>query len=259
MKLTSLIFLWLLAGNHLFSQATYDTTLVKTGIDTLFKVKTQRGTDTLVNLAERHEFPRSIIDTFVAMYQRLTGLNAPDFCLEDQAGKKVYLHDFAGKVVMLDFWFTACQPCLSNMRYAKPVHDFYKNDTSIVFINVCIDDEDKRDQWKKLIKKHAIPGIHLFMNNEDTSTNNAYYYKEAAPSYPTQVIVSKNGKFLGTSPHYSERGIVYAISNAANNISTSTSFLQNFYYDRNYIKFSQDNYFKIQEFYSKMRAIQDKK
>jgi len=40
---------------------------------------------------------------------------APDFTLEDPAGKRVSLASFRGRVVFLNFWLSSCKPCEEEM------------------------------------------------------------------------------------------------------------------------------------------------
>lgn len=39
----------------------------------------------------------------------------PDFSLPDDAGRQVQLHDFSGKLLLLNFWSTSCQPCVAEI------------------------------------------------------------------------------------------------------------------------------------------------
>jgi len=50
-------------------------------------------------------------------------------------GKKVSLADFKGKVVLLDFWYPNCGPCMNAMPYLEDLYNKYK-DSGLVFLGV---------------------------------------------------------------------------------------------------------------------------
>lgn len=50
-------------------------------------------------------------------------------------GKKVSLADFKGKVVLLDFWYPNCGPCMNAMPYLEDLYNKYK-DAGLVFLGV---------------------------------------------------------------------------------------------------------------------------
>jgi len=50
-------------------------------------------------------------------------------------GKKVSLDDYKGKVVLLDFWYPTCSPCLGAMPYLQALWTKYK-DSGLVFFGV---------------------------------------------------------------------------------------------------------------------------
>ncbi|RJP41653.1 MAG: TlpA family protein disulfide reductase [Phycisphaerales bacterium] len=51
------------------------------------------------------------------------GDRAPDWQLRDTRGKQVALHDYTGKVVLLDFWATWCPPCVAASPSVQRLHD----------------------------------------------------------------------------------------------------------------------------------------
>ena len=51
-----------------------------------------------------------------------TGAAAPDFTLEDPAGRQMSLKELRGKVVFLNFWATWCPPCIQEMPTMEKLH-----------------------------------------------------------------------------------------------------------------------------------------
>jgi peroxiredoxin len=64
---------------------------------------------------------------------------APDFELKDHEGRSVRLSDYAGKVVLLDFWATWCGPCKSSMPWFVELSKKYEAD-GLVVIGVSMDE-----------------------------------------------------------------------------------------------------------------------
>jgi len=65
------------------------------------------------------------------------GTPAPSFTLQDKDHKEISLKDFKGKPVLLNFWTTYCQGCLSEMDLLKPVFDKFKD--KIYFVSISAD------------------------------------------------------------------------------------------------------------------------
>ena len=65
---------------------------------------------------------------------------APDFELKNAAGQTVRLSDYAGKVVLVDFWATWCGPCKSSIPWMNELSEKYgANGFTVIGISM---DED---------------------------------------------------------------------------------------------------------------------
>ena len=64
---------------------------------------------------------------------------APDFTLSQVSGQPLKLSDYRGKVVLLDFWATWCEPCRAEIPHFVELQDKYGN-RGLQIIGVSMDD-----------------------------------------------------------------------------------------------------------------------
>jgi peroxiredoxin len=65
--------------------------------------------------------------------------SAPDFALKDADGRTVHLSDYHGKVVVLDFWATTCEPCKVEIPWLMEFEGA-KKDRGFAVLGVSMDD-----------------------------------------------------------------------------------------------------------------------
>ncbi len=118
----------------------------------------------------------------------LSGGNAPEFALEDLEGSVVRLSDFQDEFVVLNFWFTACSACRTEIPHLSKFHEKYP-DFPLYGINV--DDFDAK-RLRRLSEKLEVNYSVL----RDTSGATAASY--GVSLYPTTFILRK-GEIVSTS------------------------------------------------------------
>jgi len=64
---------------------------------------------------------------------------APDFTLPQLAGQPLKLSDYRGKVILLDFWATWCEPCRAEIPHFVELQNKYGNQ-GLQIIGVSMDD-----------------------------------------------------------------------------------------------------------------------
>jgi thiol-disulfide isomerase/thioredoxin len=123
---------------------------------------------------------------------RMTEAKAYNFSLPDRSGKKVSLAEFAGKTVLLDFWFTGCSNCIKFYAATlKPVHEYFKNRKDVVFITICID--RNKAVWLKSIDDGTYTSndaINLYTEGQMNQHPSIQHYQ--VYSYPQPMLIGKD-------------------------------------------------------------------
>jgi thiol-disulfide isomerase/thioredoxin len=106
---------------------------------------------------------------------------APDFTLTDVDGKTWSLAELKGKIVVLNFWFTTCMPCIDEMPKLNLVKKKYAD--KVVFLAFGLNDSDT---IKAFLKNHPFDYT-LF---PETKTIGQAYQVEG---YPTSMVIDAKG------------------------------------------------------------------
>jgi thiol-disulfide isomerase/thioredoxin/outer membrane lipoprotein-sorting protein len=75
----------------------------------------------------------------------LLGKPVPEFSFTGVDGAPVSKKSLAGKVAVIDFWFTNCPPCQQSFPLLNSVYEKYKGSDRVAFVAVSIDPNDVGD------------------------------------------------------------------------------------------------------------------
>lgn len=108
------------------------------------------------------------------------------------------LADLKGKIVVMDLWYGNCGPCFRQLPYLDTIKQYFKDDTTLVFINLCSETSDS--VWRKRIDDFEISGIHLLHPNKTRTRGEKsvpqLFNQEGFPSY---IFLDMNARLLGAT------------------------------------------------------------
>ena len=121
---------------------------------------------------------------------------APDWTLTSIKDKTIHLSDFKGKLVLIDFFYKSCYPCMLALPELQDLHEKY-NTKGLVVIGIDPYDSKEKDDMELFLKKRGITYTVLLEGNDV-----AKQYHVSA--YPTVYLIDKNGKIIFSRIGYDE-------------------------------------------------------
>jgi peroxiredoxin len=125
-----------------------------------------------------------------------SGSVATDFTLRDAEGRDVRLSDHAGKVVLIDFWATWCQPCVAGMPHLQEMYTRLK-DRGFVVLGVSMDGPESVATVPSFVRNMGVTFPILL--DEETRVVSIYNPKRTAP---LQVLVDRGGRIAQVRQGY---------------------------------------------------------
>ena len=112
--------------------------------------------------------------------------DAPDFALKDAEGKTVHLSEYKGKVVLLDFWATWCDPCRLEIPWFIDLQRKNK-DKGFEVLGVSMDEEG----WQvvKPFMKDVGVNYRVLIGNDQTTEMYG-----GVDALPTTFLIDRQGK-----------------------------------------------------------------
>jgi len=125
------------------------------------------------------------------------GKPAPDFAVKDLDGKDITLADYKGKVVLVNFWATWCDPCRVEIPGLIDMQNKYGS-KGFTVLGIAMDDEGKSVVAPFLAKERFdVDGQKLPMNYPIVIGNDNVADKFGGLfGYPTSVLISPDGKIV---------------------------------------------------------------
>jgi len=115
----------------------------------------------------------------------LLGVPTPNFQAVTLEDKKIELSKLKGRVVVLNFWFTGCGPCIEEIPGFNKLVEFYAS-KNVTFISLTY---DSTAMVRKFLKQHPWK-FNIVANNDEVRRNNFKLFSV----WPYTVIISKEGK-----------------------------------------------------------------
>ncbi|ESU19831.1 hypothetical protein FEDK69T_30870 [Flavobacterium enshiense DK69] len=161
----------------------------------------------------------------------------PKIALKNQFGQLKTIDDYKGKLILVDFWFSGCEPCLEEMKFFP---ELLKKHDDLVILSMSVDSPKwtqsllihKRKPWDFLETKK--------LNWTFSNINNENLKSFKVNGFPAYFIIDKDGTLLS-----SPKSGLYAVESKLGNIFTT-----NLSFEKYFNSYSKKDILKIFRLYT---------
>ena len=112
----------------------------------------------------------------------LPGKPLPPLVSEGIDGREIKLADLKGKVVLLQFWATWCEPCKRQMPGLQLLCE-RGQDKGLVVVSISVDEDESA--WKNFVRNNRLGGVQV--------RSPEWADALSIPGYPTNLLVDRRG------------------------------------------------------------------
>jgi len=146
----------------------------------------EKEKNTLIQYGTIHIIDESVLSEEEKIESRINK-EIPEFNFMDIEGKAIASNQYKGKVLLINFWFTRCPPCIAEMPYLNQIKKDYQ-DMDVEFISMA---PENRGELEAFLERYEfqfrhIPDADLFLKNFGVG-------------FPKNILVDKEGtiRYIG--------------------------------------------------------------
>ena len=138
-------------------------------------------------------------------YQKWYGKKAPDFTIADINGKTHKLSDYYGKDVMIVFWATWCQPCITEIPHLIALRNLI-SDEKLAILAIS---NERKETVQNFLKSQKIN--YTVLTSDSRALPSPY---NSVNSIPTSFFIDSEGKIKLATSGMTSLGDIRAILRA---------------------------------------------